>query len=429
MKAQAQKKTVRFPVEKNHVMETKVSGVSIIHCYPMLGAYLGDSIPDTCNPRSHSEDILKSRVSKEIRNTINDAPELFIYANRGATILVESAKYDEKKGEMVLTFDEDSDAFGVADGATTIRTLQAAQEEAAQGLERGSFPEVKADELPEKFKKGRIHLEIIHGLEDKGDIMSLVSGRNTSREVRIWSLQDFGGSFQFLKDILEANGSPFAGKIAYEEHAQNEVTILEVLSLMNLFRAEYTRNGNQPTFSYSGSGRMSLLLEKEESQKEFKALSPILPEILRLHDYIYANFEKAYMQSYGPKAKLGRRVGIVSRRTSDPLILPLTGSKSNYVIPKGLIYPLLAAFRALVGYNNKGAYFLTDPFQFFDKHGATLVRRLMDQADAAGNNPNKLGKTSTGYNALYDGARLLFIDTENKQEQTASPQPVLATAS
>lgn len=377
--------------------------VSVCHCYPTLAEWRGKLIPDDVNPRSHSEDCLKSPLVAGIRETLVDAPEAFFLANRGSTIIAESVKFHPETGnvEICLT---DSDNQGLADGATTDAVI-------AQ-LQRDLSGDKTFDELvekPEALHRARIHLEIITGLKDRDLLGRLVAGRNTSRQVKSWSLSDFQGKFEWLHEILE--NSPLAGKVGYEEYAGKDVTVLDVLALLTLFHPEFDKReegrvNRAPTIAYSSKGRMDARLRDSELVDGYTHLSPLVVDILNLHDYIYANFGKAYTKAFGEKSKLGKRPGIDSRQ-SNPYPLPITGTLSEYVIPSGLIFPLLAAFRALVKYRGNGkAEWSVNPFKFFDQNGPELVAALIEQLETFGNNPNTVGKKKPAYTALHSTVRL-----------------------
>jgi hypothetical protein len=143
----------------------------------------------------------------------------------------------------------------------------------------------------------------------------------------------------------------------------------------------------------------------------YRALSPILEDILKLHDYVYARFEDAYKTAMGG-GKLGRRRGVESR-PGNPIVLPLTGSKSNYDIPNGYIFPLLASFRPLITYKeDQQAEWKSNPFKFFDDFGAELIQVLIEQIDNLGGNPQLAGKSRAVYTSLHDRAKLLVAEAK-----------------
>lgn len=393
---------------------------AVYHLYPRLSDWIGRTIPDSVNPRSHDPECLKSPVAKQIEQTILDNPEDFVFANRGATLIADDIHIDTKTGDVVMII-SDPENQGLADGATTDAVLAKVQTQLAREVldnKEASYMQLldmKGGKMPENLKNGRIHLEVIIGLDDRSRIANLVQGRNTSRQVKGWSMADFRGSFEWIKDIVEAEKSEFKGKVGYEENSSQDTNVLDVLSLLTLFHPEFDEQeegaDKAPTVAYANKGRMDARLVDEELKKGYKKLAPIVPDILRLHDYLYVNFETAYNKVFGERSRLGRRQGIQSRLLGQPYELPLTGMKSNYVIPSGFIFPLLASFRALVSYKTTDkAHWRVDPFSFFDKYGKKLVGELMEQAEAQGGNPNVAGKRKLVYTALYAKAKLALND-------------------
>lgn len=379
---------------------------SIIKYYfnPLLSEYKGRLISDEINPRSHGEDCLKSAVAKAIEQTLIDNPSDFFLANRGITIIASEVKINETTGAVELLFDSET-SQGLADGATTDAVIAKIQ--------------TLTPDLP-NLTQARVNLEVFLHLEDRDRIASLVGGRNTSRQVRQWSLADFAGKFDWLKDILESPTSAFRNKVGYEENAGLDLTILDVLSLLTLFHEEFNNSDRSPAIAYAAKGRLDTRLNDDKLLEGYKKLTPIVPEILTLHDYIYTSFEQKYDEAFKGKSKLGKRTGIESRKQDEGYVLPLTGNEANYIIASSYIYPLLGAMRALVRYKkNQEAAWRSSPFRFFDMYGATLIKALIEQIEDSGatGNPNLAAKRKTTYDALFNLAQAkLFQPTEEEIE-------------
>jgi hypothetical protein len=424
---------LNFHVGKEFIRQFKFPSIdarrnptTVFHLYPLLGEWMGRTIPDGVNPRSHDPECLKSPVARQIEQTIVDKPEDFYLANRGATLIAEDLEFNPQSGNVTITI-TDPENQGIADGATTDAVLAKVQTSLARELlekKDGSYVElmdgirkgakINNNKLPETLRNGRIHLEIIVGLNDRSSIASLVQGRNTSRQVKGWSMADFRGAFDWIKDVLEEPTSMFKGKIGYEENSGQDMSVLDILSILTLFHPEFDTQeegkDKAPVIAYANKGRLDSRLLDEKLLEGYKTLAPIMIDILRLHDYVYANFERAYDAAFGPKARLGRREGVESRLMDNPYLLPLTNIPSNYIIPSGFIFPLLASFRALVSHRGGKTAWKTDPFSYYDKYGKKLVGELMEQAEALGGNPNVTGKKKQTYTALHMRAQLLLND-------------------
>lgn len=405
-------------ISKEHVRHIEFydgnERISVYHLYPTLADWVGKEAPDKINPRSHDEECLKTKVAEAIESTIVGSPDDFFLANRGETLLADSVRFRPELGFVEIILTDPDDMHGLADGATTDAVIRKVQDAAAGGK---NFRALKPEEIPPYLKKARVHIEVVVGVTDRNRIGTLSRARNTSRQVKSWSMSDFDGAFDWIRDVLEREHGPFVGRVGYEENAGKEVTILDILSLLTLFHQEYDRKGENergnkaPTVAYSSKGQMDARLKNPEFQPGYIALAPIMEDILRLHDLIHAEFEGAYEEVHGPNHKLGRRVGVSSRKNDRKKeILPLTGAQVNYELPSGLIFPLLASLRVLVRYEKGKAQWVRDPFEFFRAHRAELVDTLMDQVELLGGNPQTAGKKKAVYTTVHSKAKNLLAD-------------------
>lgn len=413
-------KLIRVAIDKEHYRRIEIEkGVEICHLYPTLSAWVGRQAPDDVNPRSHEDGTLNGSVPKAIEQTIRDNPEDFYLANRGVTILAESVSFDPTKQmfEIVLTDHSGETAqHGVADGGTTDAVIAKVQREVAD-LHGVAYGGLTIDQIPPFLRNSRVHLEVIVGLSgddtDGNRLARLVQGRNTSRQVKSWTIADFKGKFDWLKKILDADGSTFKDKIGYEENAAKDVNIMEVLAILTLFHPMYDGKGKAPTVAYSSKGRMDKRLVDEAPG--YRVLGPLITDILRLHDHVYANFHAKYQQAF-PGGKLARRGKTDDRLfPKSPKVLPLTGHKAQYHVPTGVLYPLLASLRALVRFPKEGelkeATWKIDPLAFFDKYGHELVEYIIDQLEGSSqNNPQTMGKSKTVYIAVRDRVANLLTE-------------------
>lgn len=425
---------VKFHVPRNKIskieieqLDARKKPIEVYHLYPLLSEWAGRIIPDDVNPRSHDPECLKSPVAKKIENTIFEKPENFFLANRGSTLIVESLNYDTRTGMVELTI-IDPENQGLADGATTDAVISKVQTALTREILENKNAEYRElleevrktkDEsrIPEILRNGRVHLEVYVGLTDRMQMADLVEGRNTSRQVKGWSMANFKGQFDEIISVIESANSPFKGKIGYEENSSQEVNILDVLSTLTVFHRQFDgkdENGQEmaPVVAYANKGRMDARLNDTELRKGYLALTPIILDALKMKEYIKANMENAYLKAFGVNARFGSRDGI-SPRHDNPVVLPLTGLQVNYVIPDAYIFPLLAAHRALVVYKGEKAFWRIDPFVFFDKYGPELVSELMAHVKDSGNSANAAGKRKLVYTALHAKARLCLHEETN----------------
>ncbi len=404
---------LRVNIGKEHVRHIEFydgnERISIYHLYPTLADWMGKEAPDKINPRSHDEECLRTPVAAAIEHTIINSPEDFFLENRGETLLADSVRFRPESGFVEIVLTDPEDMHGLADGATTDAVIRKVQDSVSGGK---NFRALKPEEIPPHLRKARVHVEVVVGVNDRNRIGALARARNTSRQVKSWSMSDFEGAFDWIRDVLEREHGPFAGRVGYEENAGKDVTILDVLSLLTLFHQEYDRKGENergnkaPTVAYSSKGQMDMRLKNKELLPGYMALAPIMEDILRLHDVVHIEFEGAYGEVRGPNHKLGKRQGV----TTKEVVLPLTGSKVSYDLPSGMIFPLLASLRVLVKYEKGKAQWVRNPSEFFHVHRADLVETLIDQVELLGGNPQTAGKKKAVYTAVHSKAKNLLAD-------------------
>lgn len=420
-----EKQNISFPIEDDSFGEVpqgsgkKLNGLKMYYLYVRLDQWPARKIGDSPNPRSHdSIDCLKTPVAHAMHETLTERPESFFAINRGITILADDCKIEN--GIATITIKGENQ--GICDGATTDSAISKAQLLLRQKIEKNEqLPENEREEIRNHLENGKVRVEVIVGATDHDFIGWVVEGRNRSVQVKQFSLADFRGAFDWIKDILEAPDSKFKGKISYDENAEG-YPILNILALLTLFHREWDEESGEvraPTIAYASKGKLSERLMNSALAEGYKSLAPILPSILELHDFAYANFNRFYDAAHQDRAtKLGRRAGFQSRAkaTDEKLVLPLTGTKSEYEIENGILFPFLASLRALIRYSKDGeAKWKKSPHNFLEENGARLVKHLIGQLESVGNSPNALGKEKMAYIALHREALFaLHKDTDKE---------------
>jgi hypothetical protein len=404
---------LRFPHSKDDLRKITVRDeygqYDLYRMAPAVLTWPAVHVPDKVNPRSHDAECLKSPVARSIEDTLRHTPEDFWLANRGGFLLADRVKFEPDRGQVEIYL-TDEDIHGMADGATTNAVIAKVQKEHRQS---------KDDVLGKALQTARFNLDVVVGLTDLDRIAKLVQGRNRSVQVKEWSLSDFKGAFNWLKDHIDRCGGPFRGKIGWQENAGTDLSVLDLLSLLTLFHPVYDdpaerRRRRAPTVAYSSKGTADRRLVDPDLSAGYMALLPVIEDILRLHDHVYAGFEPAYerfnKEVYNKGAKLGKRRGVECRQ----VVLPLTGTQSQYRVDKGLLFPLLAAHRALLRGTQAGVKWRLVPIQFFDERGPDLVGLLFEEYEKLGRNPTATGKTASVYTNLHNQARLLLAEAEEQ---------------
>jgi hypothetical protein len=127
-------------------------------------------------------------------------------------------------------------------------------------------------------------------------------------------------------------------------------------------------------------------------------------DILKLYDYVHVNFQTQYVKIYGKGSRLGGRKEVrYIENIKRAKELPLTLSTTQYVLPDGWLYPLLAALRVLLHWpkgREKNVRWDVNPFEYFDEYGYELVGDIVEQSYDLGSNPNATGKSRMLWSGL-----------------------------
>ena len=340
-----------------------------------------EGIPMATNPRSQN---LKSQVAKAIEDSLVSNDGYFHLKNRGIVISAASVSYNNKTNNVTIEFDDDL-YHGNVDGGHTYRIVC---EHKNEGLNQ------------------YVQFEVMTGVEDI--IENLARARNTSAQVDEKSLAELSGKFDPIKEGLE--GMPFYKRIAFK---QNQLEVdedtgknfkmidaREIVALLSMFNIDRYDSEKHPVQAYSS--KKKILDDYLEDIDLFRRFINISPDIFDLYDAIETDFPDAYNEGggrYGRKAYSGYKDGKVVGKSKFGL------RDLRYKVPDGLLYPVLAAFRALVVYNENTDkyewYNGEEPIKVWNKNKTELASKIMNFAASIGDNPNAVGKDQNVWDLVY----------------------------
>lgn len=338
------------------------------------------------NPRDQK---MTTSVATTICNSLAENSN-FHELNRGIVMSAEDVLY-KTENETLFVEVTNPDIHGNIDGGHTLRAIFDAQEKDILSEERYVF------------------VEIFTGLSSP---VELAAARNTSIQVDLKSIEELKNSFDVIKGVM--SDLDFSDRIAYKmnEHYENEtvspIDVREVITILNMFNQSLypakskdgTANDSQPIQSYTGkevSLKRFLALGKKEREDIIIKMRPIVPEIFKLWDTIEWEFPiKASLakKKYGSKkyAKYdgGNTVGY-SIFSETPL---------KHLVPKGILYPVVGAFRALVEIDpiTKAYRWKADPIKIWHTLGPKLATIVLEEKE---DNPEYLGKSGNLWSNLF----------------------------
>lgn len=337
-------------------------------------------------------------ISKKIRKSLEENQESFLFRNRGITVLVEKATYDNKINMVSLEL-TDQTRHGLLDGGHTYRVLR-------------DFVDATKEEDRSEIN-ACVRIEVIEGIANLDDAVEIVHARNTSAQVQEQSLEELHKHFELVKQVFK--GKPYENRIAYKEYELDDtgepkdIDIKEILSYLVCFDVEVFDSKKHPILTYSQKSKVV-----EHFKKGYTRLQkyiPLLPRILELRDEVYLRIPEAYNETGG---KFGRLAGVITIDGKTKMAkeeLPFTKKESGYRIPSAFIYPTIAAFRNLIRIKDNKCEWREDPIRMYKSLDKDLAVRVADQAKEL-RNPTKLGRDQAAWGRCYDLVELETLRRE-----------------
>lgn len=309
----------------------------------------GGTCPWT-NPRLTK---FNSGIAKEIARSATASRGQFHELNRGAVLVAESAKYDSNAGTIVIDFGPPSKKRGLADGGTTVTAL-------SKVIEDGFEQSIERDE--QQF----VNIRIMCGPYSDSEVEQLVEALNTNKQVDAFSIANYGGSFNWIKEVLERGNFP---KVSYFDGDDGEYTIQEVIQILSLFvlPLDEEEEGPGPTTAYV-SKQKCLEIYKEKTSA-FKKFAPVLLELLEMSEYIPATIAPKYGDT-------GGRLRALSLIEPRPSRLPYLARTINFTPHNAWVFPMLAALKPALRIESNTVSWKVPVKELFDSVAAVLFSRV-----------------------------------------------------
>ncbi len=346
-------------------------------------------IPFESNPR---EQDTKSRVFKDIKESILSFDGLFRYKNNGITINCNSLVFDNDKSKPItVTFNTTNEELkqGNLNGGHTLRACQKAYEEVLESDNK--------DEDMEKLADQSVLVRFFTGLKDIDDIVEVADAANTSVSVTPESFIEMGGGFQTYKTML--SDSLYEGKIQFKqfdklvidgETKEYPLDIKEMIALIwSVNSKEFPSDGYDKALvkPYSSKGSLVTKYEKEDG-KGFEISSPKLKALLSIRDYIMVTSYSMYTTGRGRNDFQNLRISaklnssdIVDDFGYDPL--------PKFTLNRGALLPIISSFRR---FEEQGSFQIKIMRQAWDEEGYKFINRLEQRAKDA-DSITELGKS------------------------------------
>ena len=339
----------------------------------------------------------ESRVTSRIVNSLKQWDGNFHILNRGIAISAKEAEYDNIKRSFKLVIPDDESNYGILDGGHTTFSIES----------------VLDDNLPEEAAYEQyVRFEILLGVEEI--LGKIASARNFSEKVKDISLANYEKKLDWLK----ASIAPFSDQIRWSENDPGKkIDALELIQILTAMNPGQFGPNDYPLEAYKNAGKCLDYITDKDDKYGYKKLSGVTLDIWRLYDTIRHQWWEMYRLPdpiTGKYGRPGRTVEVQARKRGHAKLMhyvtlgidgsPEAGDKH---VERGLVMPLLAGFRVLLNPGHDGMYHWSeDPIKFFNRHGQTLVRKLMDASDQRDNNPHTVGRDKTVYAQIFDAVEL-----------------------
>lgn len=350
-------------------------------------AEVPQDLPLSPNPRVPKP----NEVIKRVKISLESNDGVFHILNRGITISAKLAEYDNAAGILTLDIPDGEEAYGILDGGHTYAVVQ------------------ELAGKPEKADAQFVKLEILTGVES---ILPLIaSARNFSKQVKDISLANYKHELDWLKKAL----GQVSHHVRWRENDDEPFDVMDYIQVIAAFDVKRYGEMNHPIESYKNSGQC--LTTAADGGLTY--LAPVVPDIARLYDTMRFTWWPMYTRpdENGRGGRPGRLREVTSRKRGAarllqfPTLPGVDPQDAMHHVEKGLVIPLIAAFRSLLVLDDKtgGLDWKTDPFAFWDANGPSLVRKVMEASDQRGSIPQVVGRDKTVYEALYESIELIYL--------------------
>lgn len=329
--------------------------------------------------------------------------EKFVIKNQGIYLLVEKADFAKGTGglgRLTIRF-SDPDSHGLVNGGHTFLAIRQVAED---------------PERPEKWEPYvRLHIFQM-GSADSSVITEMAEGLNRSLQVENPSLENLRGSFNEIKKSLD--GKLGHEQIAYHQGDSGDIEIQQVLMYMSLLNVKkFPDRKTYPNIIFSQpTAVLDNFVEdvnpkkhnKSDSTKApkdsaFRRMIPHVHEILVLTDLIE---QLAVKQPKLGKLKVSnaKKNNRVRSEKNKDRPAHFAGGVIGGRLPAGLLYPMLAAFRANIcpkAWSEGRFEWLEEPEDLLKSTIEEMAQIVRKEYDDNKSKPAEVGRKEAAYRGCY----------------------------
>lgn len=351
---------------------------------------LPDDIPTKTNPREQN---MRTKVAGRIKDGLLSNHSPFFILNRGILISAKDIKFDNANSELTI-FIEDESVHGNVDGGHTYKTILDYREKLDQGT------------------KQYARIEILTGIEDIFE--DVAAARNTSVQVQDKAIAELKQKFNMIKESIESE--PFKDDIAYKENEDKDIDVADILTILYMYNLEKHDNREKMAVSAYSSKQTCVkdytsAFDKYEDNIEnnpYYKMKDVMIDIFKLYDLIETSMARKYREVNNGGA-YGRVKGVEVPKSETKFKSKFYKKSMDHRTPKGFLYPIVGAFRALLDEKDGVYYWKADPIEYFEEIGKNLVGDTVERSRTLGNNPNAVGKDTGTWKQLYNNVLTQYL--------------------
>lgn len=328
--------------------------------------------PGNANVRPFSE---KKRPFKEMLKTVEGSPETFHLKNRGITYLAEDFEFDNKAKELSISIpdipksayeDDSAPTFGIGDGGHTWEVIE-------RTINR--IEEFRQDaDWTEPFV--RIHLMSGEIVQDA--VVEIVDALNTSSQVQAYTLDEYQGKFDELKEALKSAGFD-TSVITFRENELKEWHVVEIIQRMACFLKERWQEV-PPTSMYKSKTKALDLYANDTSCVEFRRLYSVITDVITLPEYIQHQLSQGGVIE---NKKLGKMRGVRTIKNKKSEARAGTNFQTKHILDMAALLPMASAFRELLVLRGDRYQWSVSPHEIFPQCAEQLYRVLLSRGSKA----------------------------------------------
>ena len=306
-------------------------------------------IPMDSNPRKQDQ---KSRVFKDIKESILSFDNIFRYKNIGITIFCNSVVFDNDRTKPIeLTFNLDRKELkhGNINGGHTLLACKEAVNEVETAIENG---ERDSSDL-EKIANQTVKVSLVTGLSDLDEIIDIADANNNHAGVTTESFIEMAGGFNNFKTKLK--NSTWHDRVQYKMNDKYEedgvlkdypIDVKELLALVWAVNTKmFPTDGYDKALvrPYSGKGALVNRYENEDTRNEFQISSPKLKALLNIRDFIIVSADSVYKTGKGRNDLHLKRIS--TKFNKNEIVDTYGYNLPKVTLNRGVLLPIISSFR------------------------------------------------------------------------------------